>query len=91
MIDPTSALLNKESNTRSLEFMLRALKEYSRFLKRAESSRMLTAIDPVNLEADSQYTEQLIHDIHFVLNRRRYEEPFFDRSHNQAAHQKTNP
>jgi len=91
MIDPTSALLNKESNTRSLEFMLRALKEYSRFLKRAEDSRMLTAIEPINLKDDSQYAEQLIHDIHFVLNRRRYEEPSFDRTRNQAAHLKTNP
>ena len=81
MIDPTSALLNRESNTRSLEYMLRALKEYSRFLKRAENSRLLTAINPINLEDDNQYTEQLIHDITFVLNSRRYEEPLFNRTH----------
>ena len=81
MIDPTSALLNKESNTRSLEYILRALKEYSRFLKRAENSRLLTAIDPISLEDDHQYTEQLIHDINFVLDNRRYEEPLFNHTH----------
>ncbi len=79
MIDPTSALLNRESNTRSLEFILRALKEYSRFLKKAENSRVLTAIDPIDLEDDHQYTDQLIHDITIVLENRRYEEPLFNR------------
>jgi hypothetical protein len=87
MIDPTSALLNRDSNTRSLEFILRALKEYSRFLKRAENSRLLTAIDPFNLEDDNQYTEQLIHDITFVLNNRRHEEPPF----NRTRHTNTTP
>lgn len=81
MIDPTSALLNRDSNTRSLEFILRALKEYSRFLKRAKSSRLLTAVDPVDMEDDHQYTEQLIHDITFVLNNRRYEEHTYNRTH----------
>ena len=80
MIDPTSALLNRESSTRSLEFMLRALKEYSRFLKKAETSRLLTAIDPINMEDDNQYTEQLIHDITLVLENRRFEEPLFNRT-----------
>ena len=80
MIDPTSALLNKDSNTRSLEFILRALKEYSRFLKKAETSRILTAIDPINMEDDNQYTEQLIHDITFVLDNRRHDEPLFNRT-----------
>jgi len=73
MIDPTSALLNKNSNTRSLEFMCRALKTYQSFLKKAESYRLLTAIEPVNFEEEYQYVDQLIRDITFVLNIRRNE------------------
>lgn len=71
MIDPTSALINRSSNTRSLEFMRRALKSHLVFLKKAESSKMLTALEPINFQEEYQYIEQLIHDITFVLNNRR--------------------
>ena len=73
LIDPTSALLNRNSNTRSLEFIRRALKSYLSFLKKAENSRKLTAIEPINFADEYQYVEQLIHDITFVLDNRRYE------------------
>ena len=73
MIDPTSSLLNRDSNTRSLEFIRRALKTYLSFLKKAESSHMQTAIEPINFVDEYQYVEQLIHDITFVLNNRRYD------------------
>lgn len=70
MIDPTSALLNRQSNTRSLEFIRRALKSHLAFLKKAESTRMLTVLEPINFQEEYQYIEQLIHDITFVLNKR---------------------
>jgi hypothetical protein len=73
MIDPTSSLLNRHSNTRSLEFIRRALKTYLSFLKKAETSRKLTANEPINFVDECQYVEQLIHDITFVLDNRRYE------------------
>ena len=34
---------------------------------------MLTAIEPINFVDEYQYVEQLIHDITFVLDNRRYE------------------
>ena len=70
MIDPTSALLNRQSNTRSLEFIRRALVSHLSLLKMAESSRMLTVLEPINFQEEYQYIEQLIHDITFVLNNR---------------------
>jgi fumarate hydratase class II len=40
------------------------------FLKKAESTRMLTVLEPINFQEEYQYIEQLIHDITFVLNNR---------------------
>jgi len=73
MIDPTSSLLNRDSSTRSLEFIRRALKTYHLVLKKNESSPKSTATELANFEDEYQYVEQLIHDITFVLNERRYE------------------
>jgi len=67
--------------------MLRALNEYSKFLKSTSNSYLQTDVNPVNLEDDNQYTEQLINDINIVLYNRRYEEPIvpLDPSHPKNA------
>ena len=71
-IDPTSSLLNRNSNTRSLEFIRRALKTYLVFLKKAESTRIHTVLEPINFPDEYEYIERLIHDINFVLEQRMY-------------------
>ena len=71
-IDPTSSLLNRNSNTSSLEFIRRALKTYLVFLKKAESTRIHTVLEPINFPDEYEYIERLIHDINFVLEQRMY-------------------